>query len=315
MTGLLRAEVRRITSRRLIRVFAIVALGITLLTLGNAFRSSHRDDPAAVQRRAEQQAERARAECEAMVARDEFPPDFDCDNFSFSSSDFYQDRRLFARRELPNGVKQVAVGMAVAAFLVGATYVGAEWHAGTMQALLFWEPRRGRVLAGKALALVGVMVVATLALQVLVYLGTYVTAATRGSTEGVTDGLHQANALTMLRGMGIVTTTALLGFAVAGLARITGAALGAAFVYFAIIENMVRGLRPGWQRFLIGENIVAVLNKQIRVAPANSRNLIDAFIEDRMYVLTSTRGAITLALYLTLLIGIFYVTFTRRDVT
>src|SRR4051794_41844121 len=39
---------------------------------------------------------------------------------------------------------------AVVSFVIGATSGGAEWAARTMEALLVWEPRRGRAVLAKA---------------------------------------------------------------------------------------------------------------------------------------------------------------------
>jgi ABC-2 type transport system permease protein len=330
VTGLLKAEVRRITARRLVRVLGALALLAVLLVEGRAFLVSNRD-LAAARRRAERivadsapSGQRLADICESMKAGDAIPPETDCTSAEgqqlvreqFGPADpsqVYVDPRLSARRELPKGARAVAVAVALMGFLVGASYIGAEWHHGTMQALLFWEPRRWRVLLAKALALVGVVMAFALALQVVVFGLTWLTAATRGTTAGLTGGLVTSVVLTALRGLAVVSVTSLLGYGVAGLARVTAAALGGAFVYFAIVENLVRGLRPGWQRFLFSENVSAVLLKHIPVAQAHQRLSFEGLITS--YRLTGVRGVVTLAVYLGLLLGAFAVTFVRRDVT
>lgn len=315
MISLLRAEVRRLTSRRLLRILAVAALAITLLVVGRTFLTSHRDSPAELARVEAQNRQNAIRQCEEAQQQAGPGNDFGCAELRSDQYDFSSDRRLIARRALPAGVTGVAIGSALIAFVIGASYVGAEWHAGTMQALLYWEPRRGRVLFAKAVALVVVMVAFMLVLQAIAYAVTLTTGATRGSTEGVTTGLHLSNLLRMTRGAAIVSFAGLLGFAFAGLSRFTGAALGVAFCYFAIIENLIRGLRPGWQRYLVGENVAAVFEKGVRVAPAHARQLVDFGGEEQLYLLSGVRGAVTLAVYLGILLGAFYLTFTRRDVT
>jgi ABC-type transport system involved in multi-copper enzyme maturation permease subunit len=330
--ALLRAEVLRLVSRRMARVFAAIAVLIVLIVTVRSFVVSDRDLAAARRRSvaAAAQAERDQARamrqfaasCEQDKARGQIPPEVDCTEVfkgnaegpQFQAADYYRDPRLSARTALPGGARGVAGGIAVVAFLVGASFIGAEWNAGTLQALLFWEPRRPRVLLAKALALVAVTIAFTAVVQLFTYGMTFLTASTRGSTEGVTAGLQISVLLTILRGMLMVSITALLGFAVAGLARVTAAALGAAFAYFVIIENLIRGLRPGWQRYLFTENVSAVLLKKIPVMPAGARSL-DGLDESLLYQLTAFRGIVTLTVYLGLLLGVFYVTFTRRDVT
>ncbi len=331
MLGLLRAEVRRLTSRRLTRILGGLALLVVLLVEGRVFTESNRDLDAA-RRRAEQQASGYTDEasfrelCESMKAGDAVPIEVDCaspearqyvmgQNMFGSPEDYYRDPRLLGRQALPDGARAVAVGVAILAFLVGASFVGADWHHGTMQALLFWEPRRPRVLLAKALALVAVAVAFAAALQAVVYALTFLTAATRGSTEGVTAGLQMSVLLTALRGMIVVAVTALLGYAVSGLARITAASLGVAFVYFVIVENVLRGYRPGWRRYLFSENVTAVLLKRIEITPPEAVMYGDMGMGYTPQYLGGVRGVVTLAVYMALLLGAFFVTFTRRDVT
>lgn len=297
MTGLLRAEVRRLTSRRLFRVLGLIFLGVLLLVqVVSAARSR---EPTAFERA---QIDQSLVECQLNS-----PDPDDCEDIV----GFY-DPQYRAADQLPEVVGAVAVGGMLMAFVMGASFAGAEWAAGTMQALLFWEPRRERVVAAKALALAGVLV-AFVAVMEAVGIGlTFLVGSTRGTTEGLTSGIVQSALLTGLRGLVVVTFTGLLGFAVAGLARVTGAALGAAFVYFAILEQVIGGLRPGWIRYLIAPNVVAVLTNDIEV-PARRSTELD--MTDPVITLTAGRGMLTLAVYLALVLGAFYLVFSRRDVT
>jgi len=325
VTGLLRAEIRRLTSRRLARFAAIGFLAIMLITQVVAAVHSNRDVEGA-HRKAEAAAARDNdpalhfRECERMKADGGLPPEVDCANFSFgggsgNADDYYVDPRLSGKEWIPAASQAVTVGAAIIAFIVGASFIGAEWHAGTLQALLFWEPRRGRVLLAKVLGLVTVVVAYTAAMHAVVWALSMLVVSTRGSTEGLTSGLQQANFLAMLRGLFVASATSLLAFSIAGIARVTSAALGVAFGYFVILENVVRGLRPGWQRYLFTENIVAVVQKRVEVFPASAKSA-GAYLEQRdMYWLTGTRGAITLCVYLGLLLLAFYAMFKRRDVT
>jgi ABC-type transport system involved in multi-copper enzyme maturation permease subunit len=301
VNGLLRAEVKRLVSRRLARVVALVFLGILLLVqVVGAVRSR---DPNAEER---VDIAVARQYCEDAKASGEFEPDGDCDQVYTS-----EDPRYNAKDLLPDAAGSVAVAAAIVGFVVGASYVGAEWAAGTMQALLFWEPRRWRVLLAKGLALVGVMVAFTVAMEVVCFATTLLVGATRGSNEGVSGVLGDAFS-TAGRGLIVVTFTSLLGFAVAGLTRVTGAALGAAFVYFAILEQVVAGLRPGLFRYLIAPNIGAVMTGGLSVPAGRGE---DDFGETVEILLSVTRGTLTLAVYLVIVLGAFYAVFSRRDVT
>lgn len=316
MTGLLRTEARRITARRFVRVLAAIVFGITLITLAQTFLTSSSE--LSPRLREEQAAQQAQIDSDCAEAKNlgKVPADGDCREY-FGEA-YIDDPRLHGRTSLPSKTKGVAYTMPLIAFIVGATYVGAEWSAGTMQALLFWEPRRPRVLLAKALALSGFVVAFSLAMHLLVYAATYVTAATRGTTDGVTAGLHTSNLLLAGRGLLPAVAMGLIGFAIVGVARLTAAALGASLVYF-FGEIVISGLRPGWSRFLLLRNVDAVISKRVQVPGSNSTEVVSSdggeFVQQTFFTLTSTRGAVTLVIYTAIAVGAFYLAFTRRDVT
>src|SRR4051795_1215342 len=74
---------------------------------------------------------------------------------------------------------QAMVGLGAGlGFVLGASAGGAEWAQKTVQALLFWEPRRIRVIAAKVLALSLVAATFVVLGQLLTVAGTRVVALT-----------------------------------------------------------------------------------------------------------------------------------------
>ena len=315
MTGLLRAELLRLTSRRVVRWLFAGALVVIVVVQGIAFAKSsksvvRRDAPVV------SSGERGfiEAECHQRFGDDEAGVQACITQLvSEASAPSEFDKRYDAPRLLPDVARAVAVGVAILGFVVGASSIGAEWGAGTMQALLFWEPRRVRVVLAKAAALVAVLIAYLAVAEVVGLTTTVLNGALRGTTDGITGGLWQSSLLGAARGAGLVVFTGLFGFAIAGLARVTAAALGVGFVYFVILENLVRVFRPGWVRFLVSDNIAAVLTKGTNVPTAHARQSYDEL--GLAYRLTGQRAAITLAVYLLVLVGAFAVSFQRRDVT
>jgi hypothetical protein len=53
-----------------------------------------------------------------------------------------------------------------------------------------------------------------------------------------------------------------MGASIATIGRNTAAALGIAFGYLAIVEPAIRGLRPSWSPWLLGDNSVVVITNQ-----------------------------------------------------
>jgi hypothetical protein len=119
----------------------------------------------------------------------------------------------------------------------------------------------------------------------------------RGTTDGIDREWLRSLSGFGLRVAGVCMVGALLGFSIAAIGRHTAAALAVAFGYFAIIEQAIRGLRPRWTPWLLGDNTAVVITNQPQV--------------DR-----STLGAATLlACYTLALVGVAVATFRRRDIT
>ena len=144
-------------------------------------------------------------------------------------------------------------------FLIGATWIGAEWSSRSLVALLFWEPRRLRVAGAK----IGVLIGASALLGVVAQAAWLAMAGILNATAGDGGRLPGSfwSTLFALQGRSVLLTVlaSLVGFGLANLTRNTGAALGAGFVYFAILETAVRALRPTWQPWLLSNNAVALM--------------------------------------------------------
>jgi ABC-type transport system involved in multi-copper enzyme maturation permease subunit len=302
MTALLAVEWRRVLARRLVRVSVALAVLAILAGATIAFLVARDLDQAAV---AQAQAARQTHVQQCIAGQlDGVPSDIPppqrsqfCEQHVGSP---LEDRR-FHYETLPD----ILVGMSAFAislgWLLGASLVGAEWHAGTMATLLTWEPRRLRVLLAKLVAAGALAFTLAVALQLLLGFALLPAGLMRGTLEGI-----DADWLRSLGGVGLRVAAvsgagALMGLSLATIGRNTAAALGVAFGYFAILENAIRGLRPRWTPWLLGDNIVVVITNQPHNLP-----LVDH----------STMGAATLLTCYTLaLVAVAMATFRRRDIT
>ncbi|MFG3713051.1 ABC transporter permease subunit [Micromonospora sp. NPDC047730] len=244
--SLYRTELRRLAKRRFTRWMSLLGLLVLAAVVVGVFLTNEKIDAAALakaERAAEQQwqqdvirNEEYRAECERAKAAGNsqasgFPDDcaliqpppreaVESRWFLPSTFDF---RENFGFTLLP-----LAAILALVGFVVGASFVGAEWNTGGMMNLLLWRPKRLTVLLTKLAALL----TGLLALAVpttAVWFGSFWLVATfRGSTEKMTSGVWQSFALTGLRGVVLALITATIGFALASLGRHTAMALGGA---------------------------------------------------------------------------------------
>lgn len=91
---------------------------------------------------------------------------------------------FFTSGNLPGILAGTTVPLVLAAWVIGASSIGAEWHSGAMATTLTWEPRRFRLISAKLLAVVGLAFVFTVTFQALL------TLALLPSTNDATAGLH-----------------------------------------------------------------------------------------------------------------------------
>lgn len=267
--NLIRAEIHRLRSRRFL--WGIVGVAALAFVLGGSIAAGkHSKLTAADLARGQEQAQAALTQqqefydqCVAQQPAGQ-PVEQACqkaDPSLFRGEDFATQRAFVLARQLPDGTVGVGVLTAAALFLLGATWIGAEWSTRSLVALLFWEPRRIKVLLTK----LGVLLVAAAALAVVTQAVWFGVANLLASTRGTRDNLPPHFYADIVRAEGrVVLFGALLsglGFALANLLRNTGAALGVAALYLAVLENVVRVLRPSWVEWLFTSNAAALVSR------------------------------------------------------
>ncbi|MEX2394750.1 MAG: ABC transporter permease subunit, partial [Actinomycetota bacterium] len=202
--ALLGAEFYRALSRRLFRVLLGVALLIIVLVSVIAYFDSSGDPDSglALARQEVEQCERSRAEFEQIPAeRRPFDEEFECPTLEQARGNY--DSRFTFAEEMPESTRGVALALFGFSLVVAASFVGAEWGSGTMTTLLTWEPRRGRILAAKTIAIAVVLAVVVAVLLAFICGVFFIIASIRGITEGTDGGTWWTLAGIWLRGSAI----------------------------------------------------------------------------------------------------------------
>jgi hypothetical protein len=152
--------------------------------------------------------------------------------------------------------------IALAAWIVGASAVGAEWHTGSMTTTLTWEPRRIRLLVAKAAAVVLFVVVATVVVQAALGLA-LAPAALKAPDVRFCFGVCEARpawfpaaAGIVLRGAALSAVLGAVGFSIASIGRNTAASVGVGFGYLLVVEGLLAALVSWLQPVLITPNAV-----------------------------------------------------------
>lgn len=188
------------------------------------------------------------------------------------------------------------LGAAIAA----ASLLGAEWHAGTMTTLLTWAPRRLRVLGSKLGTAAALAALISLGLLVVFSLALLPTMLVKGSTQGADGAWAVGVAGVALRIAGVAGLAALLGGALAAIARSTGFAVGVALGYLAVVEPIMRGLKPAWVDWFLAENI----GRFVTARPLSASMIDKSTAAAALLLLTYAAVAAAVAMWL----------FHRRDV-
>lgn len=182
----------------------------------------------------------------------------------------------------------------------GASVAGAEWRAGTVTTVLTWEPRRVRVHLSRTAACGILAAVIAFALQ-MVFLASLLPATLlNGSTANVDSHWWISLVAAVFRTSLLTAVGAMLGVALATLGRNTAFALVAVFGWIAILEGVIRGLKPGLARFLWGENMTLILTW--------------AQLDNVSFRRSPLVALITIVLYVSLIVTAAMLVFRRRDV-
>jgi hypothetical protein len=193
-----------------------------------------------------------------------------------------------------------ALALTLGGLIGGSSVVGAEWKAGTVTTVLTWEPRRGR-LHGARTASAGILAfVIAFALQIA-FLAAFLPAVlVHGTTTGVDVPWWFSLVATMARIAGIAACSAVIGTALATVGRSTAFAIVAAWLWLAVAESIIRGLKPDWGRMLLGNSATTVLTW----SP----------IEGDQAVFGIGASALVAFAYVLVIVAAGTVSFSRRDV-
>ena len=303
MIRLLDVEARRVLARRAVRAsFLVVFLG---LLIGGVvlFSKSHAPDPRQIQAQIAQR----RSIIESCVNGEGPPPDVMppgmtrrqfCEQIAPQVEVDGNRFRLTHYADAAQGLSGLFVVLLTG---LGASLIGAEWHAGTITTLLTWEPRRVRVLGAKLLVIFALGFVGFLVLEALLLLVVLPAALIRGSTAGADGPWISHTVALILRGGVLAGMGATIGAVIASIARNTAAAIAAFFVYVAVLEPLLRAWKPHLERWLLGTNAVAFVSGARDVFLYGSHSLATSALLLSFYVVLASTIAVAL--------------FVRRDVT
>jgi ABC-2 type transport system permease protein len=329
---LLLVEVRRLFARRFFWIGAVallIGLGVSLGITAAQSEIPDAADRARAERVAAEQArqaetdrlaceevERARRAGETPPSPDaeRFTPGTDCTLFTAAPADaFLVDDPFRFTQEMDDRTNVLTVVLALFAFLVGATAVGAEWHHGTLAALLLWEPRRLRVFLAKLVGLLTGVTFLGVTAYVASVAGHWAVARLRGVVGVLNVTFQRDLALATARGLALALVAAAAGYALALMLRRTAAALGVLIAYLGIVELGARAFfGQAWDPYMLSTQTAAWMLGKVTVY--NYDCSIGGDCDPVVTTLTLQNAAIYLGAVAGTLLIAAAVSFRRREV-
>lgn len=315
MIGLLRAELLRAWSRRVVRVLAIAVAISIVVSMGIATYNGLRNS-------ADTQYRQALASCLRgdFTGGGNVPPPYK--NLAAYCADQVRPEN-FASNELRwSGLPDVLVSgtssiVVLLGVLLGATLAGADWTAGTMGTLLTWEPRRTRVHLVRVLVTVAVVLVFTIFAQVLLIGVFRIAVAIAGSADGTPKGMPRHLIGIVSRVAVVAALFGVVAHAVATLGRSTVAALGVIFGYLIVVEGFVAGLWTAIQPRLLIRAAEVVISQQPLLGRAviTSDQSGNVIVQSQEVLLSVSGGWVVLGVWVLALTALAVLVFRARDVS
>ncbi len=198
-------------------------------------------------------------------------------------------------------IRICAALFAMVALVIGASFIGAEWHHGSMASLLTWEPCRLKVFGSKLAGLwLGSIAIGVLVFGLALAIN-YLAARRFGQIGPMPAAMQQELLMSTGRGLALALAGGAVGFAIAYATRLSSAALGVGLGYAVVGEIGVRLIDPHAERWLVSNNVTAWLNNGTTIAGTPAQ-------------LTVWQGGIYLAAIAVVLLIVSAALFARRDV-
>ncbi|GAA1593937.1 hypothetical protein GCM10009789_55030 [Kribbella sancticallisti] len=329
MIRLTGVELRRLVARRLTVIGVGAVLLITAFLLFATWQSA-RPLSAEQQRQAQFQFDQATKDwelngaknlelCKAELAKlpDPKPPIEQYCQVSPPTIDMYGKPRTVFAEVMPETLLGSSYLLVFAAFLIGASFVGAEFSTGAIGNWLTFEPRRLRVYGSKLLAAAIGFVPVAVGILAILMLGTFLIVDQLGTTAGMTGKQWGDLIATAGRAVLVTAVGAALGGVDGSLLRHTAAAIGVAMGYLVLVEGVFGGFLQKAQPWLVKLNFDAFVQHGATYFLNDCQSNPDGsygcdYIEKH---LSFEHGAWYLGILAVVLVVLGGFAFTRRDIS
>ncbi len=329
MMRLTKVELRRLFSRRLTSVAILGALVVTGLMLFSTFQSAKPLSSAELasqrvqfdQTRKDwevngaqqvkdclsQQAEQQKTDPKASLG---------CDHMEPTLANWGKPQAKFAEI-MPSTLVAGSFLLAFVGFVIGASFVAAEFSSGSMANWLTFEPRRMRVYASKLAAAGLGMIPATVALLSLLTAGVWLIVAHFSPTLGTSAKAWGDLGVMGARSLALALAATVAGAAMGLLLRRTVAVLGITVGYLVLVEGVFGQALQNARPWLLQLNVTGWLKHGatyfINTCSTDAQGNYNCRGVEK--VLSFSHSSIYLGLLVLIAIALAALVFRRRDVS
>ncbi len=329
MMRLTKVELRRLFSRRLTTIALLGALILTGLMLFDSFQ---RAKPLSGAELTSQQAQFDQAHKDWVVNSEQQLQDcltqqaeqqktdpkanFGCNQMEPKLENWGKPQAKFAEM-MPSTLLAGSYLLTFVGFVVGASFVGAEFSSGSMANWLTFEPRRMQVYGSKLAAAGLGLVPATVALLGLLTAGVWLIvrhfSPTAGTTAKVWGDLGEMGA----RSLALALAATVTGAAIGVLLRRTVAVLGIAIGYLVLVEGVFGQALQAARPWLLQLNVTGWLQHDAKyyINSCTTDAQGNYSCQGVEKVLTFGHSSAYLGLLVVFAVGLAALVFRRRDVS
>ena len=328
---LLLAEWSRLLHRRFTWVMVtLLGAGLVAIAIGFVLTSSpptdfQRDEAARLAAAAQVRYDNDRAMCldiergvvRAPLGKPPYPKN--CDFGPRPVTDDFMHYGFVLSGEIESLFLLAGTLLCLFGFLIGASFVGAEWTSGGLTNLLLWRPNRVAVLGAKLTAMLSGLLAASIG-YLIAWVGAFwLVAKVRGTVGTFTTGDVISLSLTGVRVLVLVLAVSAVGFALASLGRHTAMALGVFIGYLLVYElgtliiTAIMGTDWPWQ-LRLSSYVGPWLIKEMELGPGDYRCDPTGCFAVSQSVVTWVDAGMVYGVVLIALVGAAFVTIRRRDV-
>ena len=329
MMRLTKVELRRLFCRRLTVVAILGALVIVGLMLFATFQEAKPlSAPELTQQRV--QFDQARKEFEANgqqqvqdcltqqaeAKKSDPKADFGCSQMEPKLENYLKPPAKFAL-VMPGTLLAGSYLLTFLGFVIGVSFVAAEFSSGSMANWLTFEPRRMRVYTSKLAAAGLGLIPATVALLGLLTAGVWLIVHHFNPSGGTTSKVWADVGLMGARSLALALAATVAGAALGVLLRRTVAVLGIAVGYFVLVEGVFGQALQGVRPWLVLLNVNAWLQHGAgyftQVCKTDAQGGYSCQGVEK--VLSFGHGTAYLGLLVAVAVGLAALVFRRRDVS